>query len=269
MEVVGRDTLSPLTVVPAEGRYPGDGRGYSHNPHPPPTPPYPLHRRAGVGRYPGDGRGYPHKHPKYQTAHTHSTVVPGSDLTPPSTTHQHPLTPYRRTGVGRYPWDGRGYPDKHPKNQTAHTHSTVVPGSDLTPPSTTHQQPLPLTVVPAKAGTHGQGAATTTTVIPHQHPLTPYRRAGVGRYPGDGRGYPDKHPKNQTAHTHSTVVPGSDLTPPRTTHQHPPTIPPSFWPPSVFPDPAPEPRGARQLPNCRPCATLPGPICHSERSRGI
>ena len=111
-----------------------------------------------------------------------SPVIPAPEQEPmgrarqppqPSSPHQHPLTPYRRAGAGRYPGDGRGYPDKHPKNQTAHTHSTVVPGSDLTPPSTTHQ-----------------------------HPLTPCRRAGVGRYPGNGRGYPHKHPKNQTAHSH-------------------------------------------------------------------
>ena len=91
----------------------------------------------------------------------------------------------------------------------------------------------------------------------HPPPTPPYRRVGVGRYPGDGRGYPDKHPKNQTAHTHSTVVPGSNLTPPRTTHQHPPTIPPSFWPPTVFPVRGVEPHANLVIPD--PSFRLSGP----------
>ena len=145
---------------------------------------------------------------------------------------------YRRRIVTPYP-DTRPVPTLHrlsgPRSRTQGGAAT-----------TTTNTPTPSFRTPIRNPRERRGYPPT--VIPHQHPLPPYRRAGVGRYPGDGRGYPDKHPKNQTAHTHSTVVPGSDLTPPRTTHQHPPTIPPSFWPPSVIPAPDPEPKGAARKP---------------------
>ena len=198
-------------------------------------------------------------------------------------------SPRRRTWGGGVEVVGRDTPStsRHPRPP-----SSVIPDPDRGPTPASLwpliRDPLLSRHSGPRAGTQGTGAETTTTIIPHQHPHTPlpsirppsrnlgdgrgnhhnrhpqptppYRRAGVGRYPGDGRGYPHKHPKNQTAHTHSTVVPGSDLTPPRTTHQHPPTIPPSFWPPSVFPDPDPEPKGAARLPsNRRPRATLRHP----------
>ena len=107
-----------------------------------------------------------------------------------------PIIPPSFRPSSRYPWAGRG---NHHNHHPPHPHpSTVVPAKE--------RHPVPR----YGAGTQGTGAETTTTVIPHQHPLPPYRRAGVGtsprtpirgRYPGDARGYPHKHPKSQTAHT--------------------------------------------------------------------
>ena len=78
----------------------------------------------------------------------------------------------------RYPWAGRGnhhLPHPHP--------STVMPAKE--------RHPVPR----YGAGTQGARRGYPPTLISHQHPLTPYRRAGVGRYPGARRGYHhNRHP---------------------------------------------------------------------------
>ena len=96
------------------------------------------------------------------TPHRLSKPVPGS-------------IPHRRTGEGRYPGDGRGNPhNRHP-------------------PPTPH---FPTTVVPAKAGTQGTGAATTQpsspTLTGHPPPTVFPAKAGtqgsgVTRIPGPDR----------------------------------------------------------------------------------
>ena len=87
------------------------------------------------------------------TPHRLSNPVPGS-------------IPHRRTGEGRYPGDGRGNPhNRHP-------------------PPTPH---FPTTVVPAKAGTQGTGAATTQPSSPTltgHPPPTVFRRRPEPRGPG-------------------------------------------------------------------------------------
>ena len=87
------------------------------------------------------------------TPHRLSKPVPGS-------------IPHRRTGEGRYPGDGRGNPhNRHP-------------------PPTPH---FPTTVVPAKAGTQGTGAATTQPSSPTltgHPPPTVFRRRPEPRGPG-------------------------------------------------------------------------------------
>ena len=128
--------------------------------------------------------------------------------------------PHRRTGEGRYPGDGRGNPhNRHP-------------------PPTPH---FPTTVVPAKAGTQGTGAATTQpssptltghpppTVFPDviRNPLPTVfpakagtQGSGVTRIPGPDRfrhGLPTpmiNGPAHaEGPHFHDKCAPGPYLTP--------------------------------------------------------
>ena len=116
--------------------------------------------------------------------------------------------PYRRAGVGRYPGDGRGnHHNRHP------------------PPTPPHPNPVIPAPEPEPRGQARQPSSPTPTPFHRRagegtSPRTPIR----GRYPGDGRGYPHKHPKSQTAHTPQPSSPRHSPSPPRTTHQHPPTV---------------------------------------------
>ena len=81
--------------------------------------------------------------------------------------------PYFQKNASRLqPGEGRVHRDTVNRSNLG-----ITPGVASTRP--THNRhppptpPLPTTVVPAQAGTQGTGVATTTTVIPHQHPLFP------------------------------------------------------------------------------------------------
>ena len=86
-----------------------------------------------------------------------------------------PIIPPSFRPSSRNPWAGRG---NHHNHHPPHPHpSTVVPAKE--------RHPVPR----YGAGTQGTGAETTTTVIPHQHPLTPLpscRRRNVTPYPVTG-----------------------------------------------------------------------------------
>ena len=159
-----------------------------------------------------------------------SSVIPDPErgLTPSSfwPPDPKPIIPPSFRPPSRYPWAGRG--NHHPP----HPHpSTVVPAKE--------RHPVPR----YGAGTLRRGAATPKTVVPHQHPLPPYRRAGVGtsprtpirgRYPGDGRGnHHNRHP--------------------------PPTPPYRRAGVTLYPDTGPQPRGSGRTTRIRHKPRPPGP----------
>ena len=105
-----------------------------------------------------------------------------------------PIIPPSFRPSSRYPWAGRG---NHHNHHPPHPHpSTVVPAKE--------RHPVPR----YGAGTQGTGAATPQPSSPRHSPSPLYRRAGVGRYPGDGRGkHHYRHPPPTPPHRHSTRKP--------------------------------------------------------------
>ena len=113
-------------------------------------------------------------------------------------------------------------------------------------------------------GDLGTGAATTTPAIPTNTPLSPHRRAGEGRYPGDGRGnHHNPHPPTNTPvppppSCRRRPVPrgrARQLPKPPSPNQHP------TLPTTVLTAPEPEPRGARDRPITG--STLPAVPCRA------
>ena len=183
----------------------------------------------------------------------------------------------------------------------------VIPAPEPEPRGRARKPPLPSspTNTPSpqsrhstpQAGTQGTGPETTTTIIPYQHPLTPipsfrppsrnpgdgrgnrhnrrppptppYRRAGVGRYPGDGRGYPLNPP-----HQRSVPSPGEHRRAgvgryPGDGRGYPPTLHINVHVPSpgehrragvtLYPDTGPQPRGSGRTTRIRHKPRPPGP----------
>ena len=108
-----------------------------------------------------------------------------------------PARPHRLTGVGRYPGDGRGY------------HRTVFPW----PHSFTHPSGSPDRPCRHSERSEEPPGHHPTTPIPlgPQAGQPPQRLTGVGRYPGDGRGYlhPQWRPLHERPGTWVTVKPGT------------------------------------------------------------
>ena len=112
-----------------------------------------------------------------------------------------------------------------------HYPSSPTPIGDLPP---RHSGP--------RSGTQGTGAATTTTIIPHQHPPTVLPHPDAVPTVGPGR-------RTRPHHSHVTTTTNPLSPPPSspTLARHPRPRSGTF--PRVIPDPDPEPRGrARQPP---------------------
>ena len=132
--------------------------------------PYPHHRRAGGGRYPGDGRGYHHN------PHPQPTPVANPHRNPPpSTVLPHPGSvptpqPSYRTPM-RYPWWGPG--GAHPRTTLA-----VIPSAFFCHSERSRRTSRPHYVHPRTTPTHyRQATHHHHLVIPDPQPSyrTPMR----------------------------------------------------------------------------------------------